>query len=265
MVRISAVAAVALLLTVPAGAQQPDIGIKPLELTQPSYTFDTAEQHGIKVSVLAKGFARPFAIEFLPGGDLLIAERGSGVRVLHDAAGANPQLDPALVTGVPEAGRRAVQHRHPGHRAAPGLRRQPLALLDLQRSGGAARRRPDPAQPANRAAHADARQARERPGHRRRDAVPGRRLRGAGVTARVRPRRQALPDNRRRLRADRAGSRHDLRQGAAAQRRRLGPGGQSLRRPRGGHPGDLFLRPPRPARPRRSTPRPAPCSTPSTG
>ena len=54
------------------------IGIKPVELTEPSYSFDTAEQHGIKVSVLAKGFARPFAIEFLPGGDLLIVERGDG-------------------------------------------------------------------------------------------------------------------------------------------------------------------------------------------
>jgi glucose/arabinose dehydrogenase len=101
MVGKSAVAAVALLLTVPAQAQQADIGIKPTELTQPSYTFDTAEQHAIKVSVLAKGFARPFAIEFLPDGDLLIAERGVGVRVLHDATGASPQLDAALVTGVP--------------------------------------------------------------------------------------------------------------------------------------------------------------------
>jgi glucose/arabinose dehydrogenase len=100
MVRRGAVAAL-VLLAASAQAQQPQIGIKPVELTQSSYTFDTAEQHGIKVSVLAKGFARPFAIEFLPDGDLLIVERGAGLRILHGATGPNPQLDAALVPGVP--------------------------------------------------------------------------------------------------------------------------------------------------------------------
>src|SRR6185436_16099480 len=101
MVRTGAVAAMALLLAASAQAQQAEIGIKPVELTQPSYAFDTAEQHGIKVSVLARGFARPFAIEFLPGGDLLIVERGVGLRVLHGATGPSPQLDAELVAGVP--------------------------------------------------------------------------------------------------------------------------------------------------------------------
>jgi len=101
MVKLKTAAAALLLLGASAQAQQPQVGIKPVELTQPSYTFDTAEQHGIKVSVLAKGFARPFAIEFLPGGDLLIVERGAGLRILHDATGANPQLDAELVPGVP--------------------------------------------------------------------------------------------------------------------------------------------------------------------
>ena len=101
MMRQGAVAATALLLASSAQAQQVDIGIKPVELTAPSYTFDTAEQHGIKVSVLAKGFARPFAIEFLPGGDLLIVERGAGLRILHDATGPHPRLDAELVPGVP--------------------------------------------------------------------------------------------------------------------------------------------------------------------
>src|SRR6185436_12597059 len=100
MVRTGAVAAMALLLAASAQAQQAEIGIKPVELTQPSYAFDTAEQHRIKVSVLAKGFARPFAIEFLPGGDLLIVERGTGLRVLHQATG-QAQLDGALVEGMP--------------------------------------------------------------------------------------------------------------------------------------------------------------------
>src|SRR6185436_4271285 len=101
MVRTGAVAAMALLLAASAQAQQAEIGIKPVELTEPSYTFDTAEQHGIKASVLAKGFARPFAIEFLPGGDLLIVERGMGLRILHGATTATPRLDAELVTGMP--------------------------------------------------------------------------------------------------------------------------------------------------------------------
>ena len=61
-----------------ASAQQPpQPGIAPVTLGSEPYLFDTAEQHRIKVSVLAKGFPRPFAIEFLPGGDLLIVERGA--------------------------------------------------------------------------------------------------------------------------------------------------------------------------------------------
>jgi glucose/arabinose dehydrogenase len=50
--------------------------------------------------VLAKGFARPFAIEFLPGGDLLIAERGVGLRLLHQATG-RAQLAPEPIAGFP--------------------------------------------------------------------------------------------------------------------------------------------------------------------
>ena len=69
--------AVSLLLASAAlSAQQPEVGIAPVTLGSEPYVFDTAEQHKIKVSVLTKGLARPFAIEFLPGGDLLIAERG---------------------------------------------------------------------------------------------------------------------------------------------------------------------------------------------
>jgi len=101
MVRTGAVAAMALLLAASAQAQQAEIGIKPVELTAPGYTFDTAEQHGIRVSVLAKLPARPFAIEFLPGGDLLIVERGMGLRILHQATGSVPRLDAELVAGMP--------------------------------------------------------------------------------------------------------------------------------------------------------------------
>ena len=101
MVRTGVIVAMALLLASAAQAQQAEIGIKPVTLTQASYTFDTAEQHGIKVSVLARLATRPFASEFLPGGDLLIVERGAGLRILHGATSVGPLLEAELVPGVP--------------------------------------------------------------------------------------------------------------------------------------------------------------------
>jgi len=102
----SIVAACSLLIAVPVQAQQqpPPIGIAPVTLGSEPYVFDTAEQHKIKVTVLAKGFARPFAIEFLPGGDLLIVERGAGIRLLSGATGPSPALAGELVAGMPQPG-----------------------------------------------------------------------------------------------------------------------------------------------------------------
>ena len=96
-----ALAATVLIASVGAQAQQPpQPGIAPLTLGSEPYVFDTAEQHKIKVTVLAKGFPRPFAIEFLPDGDLLIVERGAGLRLLRQATG-QARLDAGLVEGMP--------------------------------------------------------------------------------------------------------------------------------------------------------------------
>jgi aldose sugar dehydrogenase len=100
MIRRALVAA-ALLASVPLLAQPAPVGIAPVPLSEEPYVFDTAEQHGIKVTVLASDFARPFAIEFLPGGDLLIVERGMGLRVLRGPGMAQPRLDAELVPGFP--------------------------------------------------------------------------------------------------------------------------------------------------------------------
>ena len=56
--------AIALMLgaTAAAAQQPPPIGIATPTLEDAPYVFDTAEQHGVKVSLLASGFARPFAI-----------------------------------------------------------------------------------------------------------------------------------------------------------------------------------------------------------
>ncbi len=93
------------ILAMPALAQTsaPPPGIAPPPLADTPYAFDTAEQHGIKVSVLARLAARPFAMTFLPDGDLLVAERGGDLRVLRNAAGPQAALDPVPIAGVPKA------------------------------------------------------------------------------------------------------------------------------------------------------------------
>jgi glucose/arabinose dehydrogenase len=86
----------------PACAQQPpDIGIAPVVLTESSYLFDTAEQHKIRVVVVAKGLNHPFSIALLPSGDALVSERGGPLRLVHDVGGASPNLDPEPIAGLP--------------------------------------------------------------------------------------------------------------------------------------------------------------------
>ncbi len=86
----------------PIAAQTaPQYGVPPPPLASTPYSFDTAEQHGIKVSVLTKALARPFALEFLPDGDLLVAERGGQLRIIHKATTAESSLDPTPIAGMP--------------------------------------------------------------------------------------------------------------------------------------------------------------------
>jgi glucose/arabinose dehydrogenase len=97
-------AAVALCVAAPATAQQqPDLGVAPVKLANEPYTFDTAEQHGIKVSIVVRGLAHPFSVAFLPNGDALVTERGATLRLVHNAAGGKgaAALDPTPVTGIP--------------------------------------------------------------------------------------------------------------------------------------------------------------------
>src|SRR6478735_9787870 len=88
----------------PAIGQQANIGIAPVALTQPSYTFDTAEQHSLRVTVVTRGLNHPFSVALLPGGDALISERGGALRLLRNAVGAAGRptvLETAPVAGVP--------------------------------------------------------------------------------------------------------------------------------------------------------------------
>jgi glucose/arabinose dehydrogenase len=92
------------ILTVAPLAQQgqPQIGIAPVTLSNTPYTFDTAEQHKIRVVVVARGLARPFSLAFLPNGDALITERGARLRIVRGATGSQARLAAEPVAGTPE-------------------------------------------------------------------------------------------------------------------------------------------------------------------
>ncbi|HEY4359985.1 MAG TPA: PQQ-dependent sugar dehydrogenase [Bryobacteraceae bacterium] len=66
------------------------------------FIFDTAEQHKIKVTVITKALHSPFGIAFLPGGNILVSERGGALRIVRDGV-----LDPQPVSGVPPVNARA--------------------------------------------------------------------------------------------------------------------------------------------------------------
>jgi glucose/arabinose dehydrogenase len=100
----AALAASALLLVPTLWAQQAAVGIAAVTLTEPEYVFDTAEQHRLRVTVVAKGLNHPFSIALLPDGDALISERGGALRLLRNAIGAAGRpttLEPQPVAGVP--------------------------------------------------------------------------------------------------------------------------------------------------------------------
>jgi aldose sugar dehydrogenase len=86
--------------------QQPDLGPRPVVVADTPYTYDTAEQHGIKVSVVARGLAHPFGLTFLPNGDALVTIRSGGIRLVRNAAsgkGGAATLVPQPIAGTPEA------------------------------------------------------------------------------------------------------------------------------------------------------------------
>ena len=90
-------AALLLVVVAPSHAQQPRIGVLVPPLGEGPWVVDTAEQHRIRVSVVTKGLSHPWAIAFLPGGDMLITERGGRLRVVRGGV-----LDPQAISGVPQ-------------------------------------------------------------------------------------------------------------------------------------------------------------------
>jgi len=84
--------------------QPPQIGRAPVVLEDKGYLLDTAEQHSIRVDIVARGLSRPFGLAFLPNGDALVTERGTRLRLIRNAAGAAlaPQRVAETVSGLPE-------------------------------------------------------------------------------------------------------------------------------------------------------------------
>lgn len=107
LVPAAAIAVATLMLVVaPSGrAQQGGAsGAKAQTATLPTpplgdgpWTFDTAEQHKLRVTVMTKGLSHPWNLTFLPGGNtMLVTERSGKIRVIKDG-----RLDPTPISGVP--------------------------------------------------------------------------------------------------------------------------------------------------------------------
>lgn len=92
----------AISVTLAAQQGQPQIGIAPVTLTAGPYVFDTAEQHKLKVSIVARGLAHPFSLAFLPNGDALVTERGVRLRLIRGATAAQATVAPEAVAGLPQ-------------------------------------------------------------------------------------------------------------------------------------------------------------------
>ena len=86
---------IGLLLAGSSSAQ--DFGIPVPPLGEGPWVIDTAEQHKIEVSVVARGLSHPWALAFLPDGAMLVTERDGRLRQIRDGV-----VDPDPITGLPD-------------------------------------------------------------------------------------------------------------------------------------------------------------------
>ena len=94
-IRVTSLMLLGLLVFGQTNGQSIGIPVQPME--EGPWIFDTAEQHKIRVSVVARGLSHPWAIAFLPDSGMLVTERPGRVRVIRDDI-----LDPHSIPGVPE-------------------------------------------------------------------------------------------------------------------------------------------------------------------
>ena len=96
---------IAAFTSAPLAQKPPPIGIAPVAVGARPYLFDTAEQHRLRVVVVARGLSHPYGLAFLPNGDALLTERGTRLRIVRNVtgqqSGQGPTLDPTPVGGLP--------------------------------------------------------------------------------------------------------------------------------------------------------------------
>jgi aldose sugar dehydrogenase len=100
------VSVVALCVTQPLWSQQKapfangypvaPTGLADQPLSEGPFTYRTAEQQNVRVTVLTRGLEYPYSLAFLPSGELLVTERAGRLRVVR-----NGVLDPKPVSGGP--------------------------------------------------------------------------------------------------------------------------------------------------------------------
>jgi glucose/arabinose dehydrogenase len=80
----------------PAGRGAAPLGVARDPLGPGPWTFDTAEQHRVRVVRMARGLVNPWSLAFLPDGSMLVTERPGRMRIVR-----NGVLDPVPLPGVP--------------------------------------------------------------------------------------------------------------------------------------------------------------------
>ena len=96
------------------GGERVAVGIAPVPLPSDAVVLDTAEQHKIRVAIVARGLSHPWGMAWLPNGDLLVTERAGRLRIVRNllrqgAGGQDPRreagnqavLDPTSISGLP--------------------------------------------------------------------------------------------------------------------------------------------------------------------
>lgn len=101
MLKMRHLAVLSLLCAAPALGQTMNVGLKSVTMSSEPYIFETAEQRDVKVTLLLKFTKTPFKLLFMDNGDLLVAERGGGIRIVRGATSASPELDPTPIEGTP--------------------------------------------------------------------------------------------------------------------------------------------------------------------
>jgi glucose/arabinose dehydrogenase len=72
------------------------VGVAEVPLPAAPVVLDTAEQHRIRVTIVARELSHPWGMTWLPGGEVLVTERPGRLRIIRNGA-----LDPAPITGLP--------------------------------------------------------------------------------------------------------------------------------------------------------------------